>query len=372
MARMKKAPTEKVARDAGASAPAPFSPDTEALIEAMEKEGMGDRLTTLSKKSTVITSPKFLSTQHIGLDALLGGGIPAGRFVEIFSHNEGSGKTSLAMHILAECQRTGGIAVLIDMEKGVTTERLETLGVDTSKLLYFYPKYLEKVYEIIEALLKHTKKMGIAQRTVIVLDSIAATPTKAQFEAGYNDPMQVATLARSLSFHLPKFADTIMEIETYFIAINQSRSKIGVLYGSKHTTSGGKAMKFQASIRLKLDVKTKIKNAKGVVDGIVVRASTEKNKIAAPFRSTEINILFDRGIDTQRSLFDFLVGEGVIDQGGAWNSMPGCEKKFQYKDFVSVLSALTAEGVDIVCSALEAKNITTAAIQRFFPEYSPK
>jgi recombination protein RecA len=360
---------KKTTDEVGASAPA-LSSDVTVLASKL-KDKLADstsEVLVLDTESTIVTKPKFLSTQHPGLDSVLGGGIPCGRIVELFSGSEGAGKSTLAAHLVAECQRTGGIAVMFDSEKGNLGPRLEQLGVDLSQMIYVDPESVENVFSAVEGTIEWANSGTPYDKVLIVWDSVAATQTRHQANNTYDDSPQIGELARVLSYHLKKLSRDISRSEVYFVAVNQTREKIGVMYGDKMTTPGGRGIHYWASTRIRMNAKQKIKSSAGDVDGWVVEVYAVKNKVIKPFRYTNIHLLFDGGIDGWRGLFDFLADKGALTKG-AWNSFTGETAKFRYADFKEELTKLSDDKRASLCTLLADNFVGEEAIQVFFPEY---
>ena len=251
-----------------------------------------------------------IPTGSLSLDIALGGaGIPRGRVTELFGP-ESSGKTTLALHILANAQHAGGVAAFIDAEHALDTTWAKRLGVDVSSLLISQPDTGEQALEITEMLI------GSNSIDVIVIDSVAALTPKAEIEGEMGD-RHVGLQARLMSQAMRKLTAVIGKSKTALVFINQIRMKIGVMFGNPETTSGGRALKFYSSVRIDLRRVTTIRNSSGAV-GSRVRARVVKNKIAPPFRDTEFDIMFDGGISYEGDLIDLALGCEVVERSGAW------------------------------------------------------
>ncbi|MCD6364322.1 MAG: recombinase RecA, partial [Planctomycetes bacterium] len=252
-----------------------------------------------------------ISTGSLSLDLALGGkGIPRGRVTELFGP-ESSGKTTLALHVIANAQRTGGVAAFIDAEHALDTTWAKRLGVDVSSLLVSQPDTGEEALEITEMLIRSNSV------DVIVIDSVAALTPKAEIEGEMGDS-HVGLQARLMSQAMRKLTAVISKSKTALIFINQIRMKIGVMFGNPETTTGGRALKFYSSVRLDVRRVATIKDANGAAVGSRVRARVVKNKIAPPFRDTEFDIMFDSGISYEGDLLDLGIGCGVVQKSGAW------------------------------------------------------
>ena len=256
-----------------------------------------------------------IPTGALSLDLALGiGGVPRGRIVEIYGP-ESSGKTTLALHIVAEAQRNGGLAAFIDAEHALDPVYSRALGVDVDEMLISQPDTGEQALEITDMLIRS------GALDVIVVDSVAALVPRAELEGDMGDT-HVGLQARLMSQALRKLAGTINRSQTTVIFINQLREKIGVMFGSPETTPGGRALKFYASVRI--DVR-RIEAIKSGTDNVGnrVRAKIAKNKVAPPFRLAEFDIMFGEGISREGSLLDVAVEEGIVRKAGAWYTYDG-------------------------------------------------
>ncbi len=249
-------------------------------------------------------------TGSISLDIALGGcGIPRGRVTELYGP-ESSGKTTLALHVIANAQKAGGVAAFIDAEHALDTTWAKRLGVDVSSMLVSQPDSGEQALDITELLIKSNSV------DIIVVDSVAALTPKAELDGEMGDT-HVGRQARLMSQAMRKLTAIINRSKTALIFINQIRMKIGVMFGNPETTPGGKALKFYSSIRLDLRRITTIKDANGAI-GSRVRARVVKNKIAPPFRDAEFDIMFDSGISYEGDLIDLAITCDVVQKSGAW------------------------------------------------------
>ncbi len=256
-----------------------------------------------------------IPTGAINLDAAIGtGGIPRGRVTEIFGP-ESSGKTTLALHVAANAQKAGGTAAYVDAEHALDVDYARKLGVDVDNLLISQPDTGEQALEITDILVRS----GAVD--VVVIDSVAALVPKAEIEGDMGDT-HVGLQARLMSQALRKLAGGINRSKTSVIFINQLREKVGILFGNPETTSGGRALKFYASVRLDMRRIGQVKE-RDVVIGNRTRVKVVKNKVAPPFRQAEFDIMFDEGISHSALLVDLAAESGVIEKSGAWYAYNG-------------------------------------------------
>jgi recombination protein RecA len=262
-------------------------------------------------------------TGSLSLDVALGGGLPRGRLVEIFGA-EGGGKTTLTLHCIAEAQRAGGICAFIDAEHALDPDYAAALGVDVDNLYVSQPDNGEQALEIADTLIRS------GSIDLVVIDSVAALTPRAEIE-GEMGEMQVGGMARMMSHGCRKLAGSAGRSSTTVIFINQIREKIGVMYGSPETTPGGRALKFFASVRMRVSRGEAIKNGTEQV-GNRTKVRVDKNKIAPPFREAEFDLIYGKGISKYGDILDLAVQKNLIQKGGAWFTVG--EERFQGRDNV--------------------------------------
>jgi recombination protein RecA len=325
-----------------------MSSDKDSKLKALQLTL--DRLDKTYGKGTVMKMGdavqediEFISSGSIGLDYALGiGGYPRGRVVEIYGP-ESSGKTTLTLHAISECQKAGGIAAFIDAEHAFDRFYAQNLGVNIDELIISQPDHGEQALEIADNLIRS----GAVD--IIVIDSVAALTPKSEIEGEMGDS-KMGLHARLMSQALRKLTSTISKTNCTVFFINQLREKIGVMFGNPETTTGGNALKFYASVRLDIRRSTQLKDSNGNAMGNKTRVKVVKNKVAPPFKVCEFDIMYGEGISKVGEILDIGTQAGIVDKSGSWFSY-GDTKLGQGRDAVKNLLKDNPE----LCDELEGK-----------------
>ena len=298
----------------------------EVAMSQIEKDfGKGSIMKLGELKTTNVDA---IPTGALSLDVALGiGGIPKGRIIEVFGP-ESSGKTTLALHMIAEAQKKGGDAAFIDAEHALDPVYAKNLGVDINNLIVSQPDTGEQALEIVEALVRS------GAIDIVVIDSVAALVPKAEIDGDMGDS-HVGLQARLMSQALRKLSGTISKTNTTCIFINQLREKVGVMFGNPETTPGGRALKFYASVRLEIRRSEQLKMGDGVV-GNRTNIKVVKNKVAPPFKTATVDIMYGEGVSREGEIVDLAAEAGIVEKSGAWYAYQG-EKLGQGKENVKLL-----------------------------------
>ncbi|MEK9767569.1 MAG: ATPase domain-containing protein [Betaproteobacteria bacterium] len=315
----------------------------ESLADSLNKKSDGKVAFFLDGFDTTPTDlDEFVSTGATMLDLAISnrphGGVPLGRIMEL-TGLEGSGKSLLSAHLLANVQKMGGVGVLIDTEAAVNAEFFTAVGVDFSSLLYVALEAIEDIFNYIEHVIEHVRKSSKDRPVVIVVDSVAGASTRSEIAGDYSKEGYATDKSIIISRAMRKMTNLLAQQKILLVFTNQLRQKMNAMpFGDQYTTSGGKAIGFHSSVRLRLSQIKKIKAGNNVV-GTTVKVDVKKNRIGPPHRTAEFDVLFDRGIDDNASWLKSLKEAKLVKQAGAWYTYGSgdTEVKFQSKDFSEFL-----------------------------------
>ena len=287
------------------------------------------------------------------------GGLAAGRIAEI-NGLEGSGKSLIGAHVLASTQKKNGLAVYIDTESSVSAEFLQAIGINTDSMLYIHLETVEDVFDTIETIVTKIRESSKDKLVTILVDSLAAASTKVEMDADFDKDGWATAKAIIISKAMRKITNLIARQKVCLIFTNQLRQKLGVMFGDPWTTSGGKALPFHASTRIRLKNMGQIKDTKKNTIGIKIRAQVIKNRLGPPLRSAEFPLYFDKGIDDFGSWLNIMKDHKLVTQAGAWytfKDQDGKEHKFQSKDFGALLSDVDTQNYiyDSICKKVILK-----------------
>jgi len=316
------------------------------IVKELQKKKFNFDVSTLNDEDSPCVVGEWMSTGCVALDSILGGGLPVGRIVEIYGDNS-TGKSLIAAQVAALAQEEGDIAVYADTETAVSLKIMEAVGVDISNLIYSVPDTIEEVFEFFDATIEAKAVANPEKKLVLIWDSIAATSVNQEVAAVYGK----ATMGRHaqiMSQGLRKIIRKISKGKVCGLFLNQTREKIGIMFGDNVATFGGKAVGFYASIRVELKISNKIKVGKKVI-GIMARAYVTKNKVAMPFKRATLPIFFGHGIDDALASFYFLKDAKLLD-GQGWYTIPALPdiKKFQKSGFETVYDKHFQEIADLI------------------------
>ena len=316
----------------------------QALADNLNKNFKNNRVAYFldGSDSTPTDIKEFISTGSSILDLAISnrpnGGIAVGRITEI-NGLESSGKSLIGTHILAETQKKGGLAVYIDTETSVSREWLETIGIDVQNLLYLHVETVEDIFECIENIITKIRESDRDRLVTILVDSLAAASTKVEMEADFDKDGWATAKAIVISKAMRKITQMVGRERVALVFTNQLRQKLGVMFGDPWTTSGGKALPFHSSTRIRLKNMGQIKDTKKNTLGIKARAQIIKNRLGPPLRHADFNLYFDSGIDDKGSWLQVMKDHKLVKVAGAWYTIKfeGEDIKFQSKDFKKVL-----------------------------------
>lgn len=335
-----------------------------AIVETLNKTFKDGQVAyMIGQEETPTDLIDFISTGSSLLDLAISnrtaGGIACGRITEL-TGLEGSGKSLLAAHMMANVQKEGGVAVLIDTENAVNAEFYQAIGLDFNKMVYAQPDTLEDIFTMIEKIIETVRRsQGDSKKVIIVVDSIAGVPTKQETEADYDKDGYATGKAIILSKAMRKITGLIAKQKIALVFTNQLRQKLNApAFSDPWTTSGGKAIAFHASTRLRLSVTGKITNKDKEVLGVSIKGSVIKNRLGPPFRTAEFDVYFDRGIDDLNSWLDYCKTKGIVSAGGAYityTDSNGNDHRMQSKEWKTWLESNPAIKAEVYLKMAEVQ-----------------
>lgn len=293
--------------------------DVSSIVKLLKKDGKY-AVNILSGDGSPCIVSDYLSTSCLALDRILGGGLPVGRVTQIWGSSS-AGKSLIAEQVVAWTQQLGYPAMYLDTESAVSIDMMRAVGVDVDNLIYSIPENLESLFQLMEDTIKIVSEKMPDKKLLIVWDSVAASPTKREAEGDYGKS-SMGNQAFVISQGMKKIAGLIAKTQTCCLFLNQVRQNVGVMFGDADTSPGGNALEFYSSVIIKLQRRSKIKNAKGRPIGVETLATCTKNKLSAPFRSCTLPIYFGTGIDDTSASFRYLKDNGLIVAAGSYYSIP--------------------------------------------------
>lgn len=314
-----------------------FEKIADAINKKLSKSDTGFQVTVLSDPQTLSRVEHYISTRCLPLDIITGFGIPIRRITEIYGDNA-TGKTLLATEAVIDIQNQGGFAVYADAEVALGVERMVELGVDPDRMIYADVESIGDVFGLLDASIEvKNEKFGVDVPMVFVWDSVASIATKDELEQKDYEARQYPTAARLISQALRKTPRKLATNNVAMVCINQTRQKLGVMFGDDEATYGGKALSFYSSLRIRLKTTKKLKSGKRII-GAEVEATVIKNRLAPPFRSVKLPIYYEYGVDEAMASFYFLDDRGLLTRNGSWYSFEAGDEevKFQRKGFREV------------------------------------
>lgn len=309
----------------------------------------------LSDEDSPCVVSEWLSTGCLALDTIMGGGLPFGRITEIYGDNS-TGKSLIAAQLAAIAQQDGITVVYADTESAVSIKIMEAVGVDIKNLIYSAPDTIEEVFDLFQGAIESKATRAKDSKMLLIWDSVAATSSTAEMDADYGKA-SMGRHAALISQAMRKFTRLLAKEHVAALFLNQTREKIGVMFGDNITTFGGKAIGFHASVRIQLKIGAKIKEG-GKIVGIESRANVVKNKLAQPYLCASLPIYFGHGIDDDLASFHYLKDAGLLKSSGSWYEIEGIQDKFQGKSWSEVYDA----NYELIAKLISSAQIIDAAV----------